>query len=163
MAGAEVELVQLENRLERLKMALAPVRDNYDYILIDCPPSLGMITLNAFSAVDTVLIPTQCEYYALEGLSQLMATIRQVKRMYNPSIEIEGVLLTMYDGRTTLSKQVASEVRNFFAKRVFDVVIPRSVKISEAPSFGQPITQYDPNGKGAEAYRALAKEVISRG
>lgn len=163
LAGAEVELVAEMARENRLKEATGAVRGRYDYVFIDCPPSLGLLTINALVAADKLLIPIQCEFYALEGVTKLLDSMKRVKTHLNPSLDIFGVLLTMYDGRTTLSKQVASEVRNFFAKRVFDVVIPRSVKISEAPSFGQPITQYDPNGKGAEAYRALAKEVISRG
>lgn len=163
LAGAEVELVAEMARENRLKEATGAVRGRYDYVFIDCPPSLGLLTINALVAADKLLIPIQCEFYALEGVTKLLDSMKRVKTHLNPSLDIFGVLLTMYDGRTTLSKQVASEVRNFFAKRVFDVVIPRSVKISEAPSFGQPITQYDPTGKGAEAYRALAKEVISRG
>ena len=162
MAGAEVELVQLENRLERLKLALAPVRDNYDYILIDCPPSLGMITLNAFSAVDTVLIPTQCEYYALEGLSQLMATIRQGKRMYNPSIEIEGVLLTMYDGRLNLTSQVVAEIKRFFPDKVYRTTVPRNVRLSEAPSYGEPVIYYDRGSRGAHSYNEFTREFLKK-
>lgn len=162
LAGAEVELVPEMARESRLKEAIGAVRGRYDYIFIDCPPSLGLLTVNALVAADKLLIPIQCEFYALEGVTKLLDSMKRVKTYLNPSLEIFGVLLTMYDGRTTLSKQVENEVRTFFTKRVFNVVIPRSVKISEAPSFGQPITQYDPNGKGAEAYRALAKEVISR-
>ena len=138
LAGAEIELVDLENRTSRLKQAILPVKDRYDYIIIDCPPSLGLITLNALTASDTILIPIQCEYFALEGLSQLMATMRQVKRLYNPSIEIEGVLFTMYDGRLNLTMQVVEEVKRYFPRKVFKTVIPRNVKISEAPSFGKP-------------------------
>lgn len=163
LAGAEVELVAEMARENRLKEATGSIRGRYDYVFIDCPPSLGLLTINALVAADKLLIPIQCEFYALEGVTKLLDSMKRVKTHLNPSLDIFGVLLTMYDGRTTLSKQVASEVRNFFTKRVFDVVIPRSVKISEAPSFGQPITIYDPTGKGAEAYRALAKEVISRG
>jgi chromosome partitioning protein len=160
MAGAEVELVELENRTERLRMALAPVRDNYDYILIDCPPSLGMITLNAFTAVDTVLIPTQCEYYSLEGLSQLMATVRQVKRKYNPNIQIEGVLLTMYDARLNLTSQVVAEIKRFFPDKVYRTTIPRNVRLSEAPSFGEPVIYYDKGSRGAHAYSELTREFL---
>ncbi len=163
LAGAEVELVAEMARENRLKEATGALRGRYDYVFIDCPPSLGLLTINALVAADKLLIPIQCEFYALEGVTKLLDSMKRVKTHLNPSLDIFGVLLTMYDGRTTLSKQVAREVRNFFAKKVFDVVIPRSVKISEAPSFGQPITTYDPTGKGAEAYRALAKEVISRG
>lgn len=163
LAGAEVELVAEMARENRLKEATGAIRGKYDYVFIDCPPSLGLLTINALVAADKLLIPIQCEFYALEGVTKLLDSMKRVKTHLNPSLDIYGVLLTMYDGRTTLSKQVASEVRNFFTRKVFDVVIPRSVKISEAPSFGQPITIYDPNGKGAEAYRALAKEVIARG
>ena len=160
MAGAEVELVELENRVERLRLALAPVRDKYDYILVDCPPSLGMITLNAFTAVDTVLIPTQCEYYALEGLSQLMATIRQVKRKYNPDIQIEGVLLTMYNGRLNLTNQVVAEIKKFFPDKVYRATIPRNVRLSEAPSFGEPVIYYDKGSVGAHAYAEFTREFL---
>lgn len=163
LAGAEVELVSEMAREGRLKEAIGSVRGKYDYVFIDCPPSLGLLTVNALVAADKLLIPIQCEFYALEGVTKLLDSMKRVKTYLNPTLDIFGVLLTMYDGRTTLSKQVANEVRNFFAKLVFDVVIPRSVKVSEAPSFGQPITVYDTNGKGAEAYRALAKEVINRG
>ena len=163
LAGAEVELVSMMARENRLKEAIGQVRGKYDYVFIDCPPSLGLLTLNALVASDKLLIPIQCEFYALEGVTKLLDTMKRVKTYLNPSLDIFGVLLTMYDGRTTLSKQVAGEVRSFFGKLVFDVMIPRSVKISEAPSFGEPIGDYDPAGKGAEAYNALAKEVISRG
>ena len=163
LAGAEVELVAEMARENRLKEAVGAIRGKYDYVFIDCPPSLGLLTINALVAADKLLIPIQCEFYALEGVTKLLDSMKRVKTHLNPSLDIFGVLLTMYDGRTTLSKQVANEVRNFFTKKVFDVVIPRSVKISEAPSYGQPITVYDPAGKGSEAYRTLAKEVISRG
>ena len=163
LAGAEVELVSMMARENRLKEAIGPIRGKYDYVFIDCPPSLGLLTLNALVASDKLLIPIQCEFYALEGVTKLLDTMKRVKTYLNPSLDIFGVLLTMYDGRTTLSKQVAGEVRSFFGKLVFDVVIPRSVKISEAPSFGEPITVYDPAGKGAESYIDLAKEVIARG
>lgn len=163
LAGAEVELVAEMARENRLKEAIGAVRGKYDYVFIDCPPSLGLLTVNALVAADKLLIPIQCEFYALEGVTKLLDSMKRVKTYLNPALDIYGVLLTMYDGRTTLSKQVANEVRTFFDRLVFDAVIPRSVKVSEAPSFGQPITQYDPAGKGAEAYRALAKEVIRRG
>lgn len=162
LAGAEVELVSVDNRVKMLKNALLPVRYDYDFILIDCPPSLGIITLNALTASDTILIPAQCEYYALEGLSQLMATVRTVKRLYNPSIDIEGVLLTMYDGRLNLTIQVVDEVKKFFPRKVYKTVIPRNVRISEAPSFGQPVIYYDKSSRGSEAYRELANEVIEQ-
>ncbi|MBR6791465.1 MAG: ParA family protein [Oscillospiraceae bacterium] len=160
LAGAEVELVQMEERVNRMKIALAPVRDRYDYILIDCPPSLGLITLNAFAAVESVLIPIQCEYYALEGLSQLMATIRQVKKLYNPDIAVEGVLLTMFDGRLNLTLQVVNEVKRYFPDRVYKTTIPRNVRLSEAPSYGLPVIYYDKASKGAKAYTDFAKEFL---
>lgn len=162
LAGAEVELVSEMARENRLKDAVGSLRGRYDYIFIDCPPSLGLLTVNALVAADKLLIPIQCEFYALEGVTKLLDSMKRVKNRLNPSLEIFGVLLTMYDARTTLSKQVVEEVRNFFGKVVFDVVIPRTVKLSEAPSFGQPITQYDPTGKGALSYMQLAKEVIQR-
>jgi chromosome partitioning protein len=162
LAGAEIELVEVEGRETRLKQGLLPVRYNYDYILIDCPPSLGLITLNSLTASDTILIPAQCEYFALEGLSQLIATIRAVKRMYNPSIDIEGVLLTMYDGRLNLSMQVVSEIKKYFPRKVYKTVIPRNVRISEAPSYGQPVLYYDKNSKGSEAYLELAVEILQQ-
>lgn len=162
LAGAEIELVSANGREYMLKNALLKLRYNYDFIIIDCPPSLGLITLNALSAADTLLIPAQCEYYALEGLSQLMATVRTVKRLYNPSIDIEGVLLTMYDGRLNLTIQVVDEVKKFFPRKVYKTVIPRNVRISEAPSFGAPVIYYDKGSKGSEAYRALAREVIEQ-
>lgn len=161
LAAAEIELVEVENRTNRLKQALLQVKEGYQYIIIDCPPSLGLITLNALTACDTLLIPIQCEYYALEGLSQLMATIRQVKRLYNPQIEIEGVLLTMYDGRLNLTLQVVEEVKKFFPQKVYKTVIPRNVRLSEAPSFGQPISYFDRYSKGSLSYDELAKEIIS--
>ncbi len=161
LAGAEIEMVDVNRRESRLTAALAPLRDRYDYILIDCPPSLGLLTLNALCAADTLLVPIQCEYYALEGLSQLMATVRQVKRLYNSALDIEGVLLTMYDGRLNLTQQVVAEVKKFFPRKVFSTCIPRSVRLSEAPSFGKPINYYDGGSRGAEAYNALAEELIS--
>jgi chromosome partitioning protein len=162
LAGAEIELVERKGREYMLKKALMDLRYDYDFILIDCPPSLGIITLNALAATDTLLIPAQCEYYALEGLSQLMATVRTVKRLYNPSIDIEGVLLTMFDGRLNLTIQVVDEVKKFFPRKVYKTVIPRNVRISEAPSFGLPVIYYDKGSKGSEAYRALAREVIAQ-
>lgn len=162
LAGIEIELVEMPERTYRLKQALAPAKDKYDYILIDCPPSLGLITLNAFTAADSILVPIQCEYYALEGLSQLMATVRQVKRMYNSSLEIEGVLLTMFDSRLNLTVQVAEEVKKYFSDKVYKSVIPRNVRLSEAPSYGQPIQYYESVSKGAEAYNQLAKEFLKK-
>ena len=141
-------------------MALAPVKADFDFIFFDCPPSLGLITLNALCASDTVMVPIQCEYYALEGLSQLMSTVRQVKRLYNPMIEIEGVLLTMYDGRLNLTQQVVNEVKRFFPKKVYSSIIPRNVRLSEAPSFGQPIMYYDKASKGTSAYNDFAEEFL---
>ncbi len=160
LAGAEVELVEMEDRINRLKIALAPIRDFYDFILIDCPPSLGLITLNALTAVDSIFIPIQCEYYALEGLTQLMATVRQVKKLYNPSIEIEGVLLTMYDGRLNLTTQVVAEVKKHFPGKVYKATIPRNVRLSEAPSYGLPVYYYDKWSKGSVAYQEVAKELL---
>lgn len=162
LAGAEIELVELENRAMRLKSALLPLKDKYDFIFIDCPPSLGIITLNAFAASDTLLIPIQCEYYALEGLSQLMSTLRQVKRLYNPNIDIEGVLLTMYDSRLNLTTQVIEELKKYFPKKIYKAVIPRNVRLSEAPSFGQPVFYYDRASKGSQAYEELAEEVMEK-
>lgn len=161
LAGAEIELVDLPDRTTRLKKLLVPAKLGYDYILIDCPPSLGLITLNALTAADRLLVPIQCEYYALEGLSQLIATVRQVKRLYNPSIDILGVLLTMYDSRLNLTLQVVEEVKKYFPNKVFKTVIPRNVRLSEAPSFGQPIQYFDRVSKGAQAYNELAAEVLS--
>ena len=163
LAGAEVELVSEMARENRLKDAVGKMRGRYDYIFIDCPPSLGLLTVNALVAADKLLIPIQCEFYALEGVTKLLDSMKRVKTRLNPTLDIFGVLLTMYDGRTTLSKQVVKEVRGFFGKTVFETLIPRTVKLSEAPSFGQPITQYDPTGKGALSYVGLAKEVIKRG
>ena len=163
LAGAEVELVTEMARENRLKDALGRMRGRYDFIFIDCPPSLGLLTVNALVAADKLLIPIQCEFYALEGVTKLLDSMKRVKSRLNPSLDIYGVLLTMYDARTTLSKQVAEEVRSYFGRVVFSVTIPRTVKLSEAPSFGLPITQYDPSGKGAQSYVTLAKEVITRG
>ena len=163
LAGAEVELVSEMARENRLKDAIGPMRGRYDYVFIDCPPSLGLLTINALVAADKLLIPIQCEFYALEGVTKLLDSMKRVKSRLNPSLDIYGVLLTMSDNRTTLSRQVSDEVRRYFVKIVFETSIPRTVKLSEAPSFGQPITQYDPTGKGAQSYIDLAKEVISRG
>lgn len=160
LAGAEIELVERDHREAILRTALAPLRETYDYMLIDCPPSLSIITTNALCAADTLLIPIQCEYYALEGLSQLMNTVRRVKRQYNDQLEIEGVLLTMYDGRLNLTQQVVEEVKKYFPRKVFSTVVPRGVRLSEAPSFGKPIQYYDKSGKGSAAYNALAKEIL---
>ena len=162
LAGAAVELIGLERREYRLKDALAPLLEQYDFILIDCPPSLELLTLNGLCAADTVLVPVQCEYYALEGLSDLMSTIRIMKRALNPGLALEGVLLTMFDGRTNLSLQVAEEVKRFFPGKVYATVIPRNVRLSEAPSHGKPVQAYDPYSRGAEAYAALAGEVIQK-
>ena len=163
LAGAEVELVSEMARENRLKDAVGSLRGKYDYVFIDCPPSLGLLTVNALVAADKLLIPIQCEFYALEGVTKLLDSMKRVKTRLNPTLDIFGVLLTMYDGRTTLSRQVVEEVRSYFAKTVFTTLIPRTVKLSEAPSFGQPITQYDPSGKGAQSYVNLAKEVVQRG
>ena len=160
LAGAEVELVSLMSREYRLKEQLDKIKENYDYILIDCPPSLGLITLNAFTAADSVLIPVQCEYYALEGLGQLINTINLVKKHLNKNLEIEGAVLTMYDIRTNLSNQVVKEVKRYFGDKVYKTVIPRNVRLSEAPSYGMPITIYDPRSKGAKSYEKLAKEFL---
>ncbi len=160
MAAAEIELAGVERREERLKEPLAAVRGSYEYIFIDCPPSLGLITTNSLNAADTILIPIQCEYYALEGLSQLMNTIRRVKRQYNGMLDLEGVLLTMYDGRLNLTQQVVEEVKKYFPRKVFKTVVPRAVRLSEAPGFGQPVMYYDKSSKGARAYRELAEELL---
>lgn len=163
LAGAEVELVAAISRETRLKRAIDKIKDQYDYILIDCPPSLGLLTLNSLAAADTLLMPIQCEFYALEGVSQLMNTMELVQNNLNPRLDIEGVLLTMYDSRTRLSEQVADEVRSHFGDAVYKTMIPRTVRLSEAPSYGQPILAYDGKSKGAEVYMKLAKEVIARG
>lgn len=160
LAGAEIELSSAQNRVDSLKIALTAIRALFDFVLLDCPPSLGMITTNALNASDTILIPIQCEYYALEGLSQLMNTVRIVKRQYNNMLEIEGVLLTMYDGRLNLTQQVVDEVKKYFPKKVFKTVVPRTVRLSEAPGFGQPVLYYDKVSRGAESYEKLAKEII---
>ncbi len=160
LAGAEIELVQLEGREKRLKKALDKIRNNYDYIFIDCPPSLGLLTINALTAVDSVLIPIQCEFYALEGVSQLISTIELVKRSLNPLLQIEGVILSMFDGRTNLSIQVVEEVKKYFGNKLYSTIIPRNVRLAEAPSYGLPITTYDPKSKGAIAYQAFAVEFL---
>lgn len=162
LAGAEVELVSLMARESRLKKAIEEMEQKYDYIFMDCPPSLGLITLNAFAAASSVLVPIQCEYYALEGLGQLVNTIKLVQKNLNPDLEIEGVVMTMYDSRTRLSSQVAEEVMKYFGNKVFETVIPRNIRLSEAPSHGLPITVYDPLSKGARTYKKLAKELISK-
>ena len=161
LAGAEVQLVSQLSREHKLKESLDKVKDEYDFIIIDCPPSLGLVTLNALTASDTVLVPIQCEYYALEGLGQLMSTIDLVQRHLNKDLDVEGVVLTMYDVRTNLSMQVIEEVKKYFKDKVYQSVIPRNVKLSEAPSFGIPISLYDKNSKGAKAYEELAEEVIA--
>ena len=162
LAAAEIELADIPAREAVLKNALAPLRAAYDFILIDCPPSLGLITTNALNAADSVLIPVQCEYYALEGLSQLMNSVQAVKRRYNDRLELEGVLLTMYDGRLNLTQQVVTEIKKYFPRKVFSTVIPRTVRLSEAPSYGQPILYYDRSNKGAQAYSALTDEILKK-
>jgi chromosome partitioning protein len=162
LTGAEIEMVTLPQREERLRALLSPLRDAYDYVFIDCPPSLGLLTLNALVAADAVLIPLHCEYFALEGLAELVGTMRRVRSALNPMLDIEGVLLTMFDERTSLGKQVAVDVREFFKEKVFRTVIPRNVRLAEAPSHGMPVVLYDVKSRGAEAYLALAKEVIAR-
>lgn len=163
LAGAEIELVSVISREILLKNALAPLKEHYDFILIDCPPSLGLLTLNALTAADAVLIPVQCEYYALEGLSQLLNTIRLVQKHLNTNLKLEGVVLTMLDARTNLGLQVIQEVKKYFREKVYDTIIPRNVRLSEAPSHGKPIILYDVRSKGAEVYIELAKEVLARG
>lgn len=160
LAGAELEMVQVEGRERQLKKALDKVKSKYDYIFIDCPPSLGLLTINSLTAVDSVLIPIQCEFYALEGVSQLMSTIELVKKGFNPNLQIQGVILSMFDGRTNLSIQVVEEVKKYFKNKVYTTVIPRNVRLAEAPSYGMPITEYDPASKGAEAYREFAEEFL---
>ncbi len=160
LAGAEIELVQLEGREKRLKKAIDKIKDKYDYIFIDCPPSLGLLTINSLTAVDSVLIPIQCEFYALEGVSQLMSTIELVKKNLNKDLKIQGVILSMFDGRTNLSIQVVEEVKKYFRDKVYTTVIPRNVRLAEAPSYGIPITEYDPRSKGAAAYMEFALEFL---
>jgi chromosome partitioning protein len=162
LTGAEIELVTLSGREERLRALLNPLRDDYDYIFIDCPPSLGLLTLNALVAADAVLIPLHCEYFALEGLADLVGTMRRVRAALNPALDIDGVLLTMFDERTNLGQQVATDVRGFFKEKVFRTVIPRNVRLGEAPSHGMPVMAYDIKSRGAEAYLALAREVLER-
>ena len=157
-----LEIAEKPHREALLKNALLPIKQYYDYIIIDCPPSLGLITANALTVADTFLVPIQCEYYALEGLSQLINTVRRIKRQYNESIEIEGVLLTMYDGRLNLTQQVVDEVKKFFPRKVFKTVVPRGVRLSEAPSFGMPVIYYDKSCKGSQAYMALAEEIVGK-
>lgn len=163
LAGAEVELVDMENREFRLRDALAPVTEDYDFIIIDCPPSLGLLTLNALTAAKSLLVPIQCEYYALEGVTELFDTLARIRRLHNPGLTIEGLLLTMFDERTNLSAAVASDLRDFYGQQVFETMIPRNVRLAEAPSYGKPITLYDGHSKGAEAYFQLGKEIIAHG
>jgi chromosome partitioning protein len=162
LTGAEIEMVTLSGREERLRAFLTPLRARYDYIFIDCPPSLGLLTLNALVAADAVLIPLHCEYFALEGLADLVGTLRRIRAALNPALDIEGVLLTMFDERTNLGQQVATDVRNFFKEKVFRTVIPRNVRLGEAPSHGMPVILYDVKSRGAEAYLALAREMLER-
>jgi len=162
LVGAEIELVNLPNREFKLKQALEPLRESYDYIIVDCPPSLGLLTINTLVAADNVIIPIQCEYYALEGLSQLLNTIALVQKHLNPNLTIHGILLTMYDGRLNLSRQVADEARKYFSDKVYETVINRNVRLSEAPSFGKPILLYDVECSGAQNYLRFAREVLSR-
>ena len=163
LAGAEIELATADHRESRLKQAIEPIKADYDYILVDCPPSLGQLSLNAFTASDTILIPVQCEYYALDCLSQLLNTIRLVQRTYNKNFRIEGVLLTMLDARTNLGYEVVEEVRKYFQEKVYQTIITRNVRLSEAPSYGQSVIDYDPKSRGAEMYMDLAKEVAANG
>lgn len=160
LAGAEIELVSVMNREGRLKNALERVKHDYDYVLIDCPPSLGLLTINALTAANSVLVPIQCEFYALEGVSQLMNTIKLVQRNLNPALKLEGVLMTMFDQRTNLSNEVVGEVRKYFNTKMYNTIIPRNVRLSEAPSHGQPVIVYDPKSKGAQVYMELAQEVL---
>lgn len=162
LAAAELEISNKPHREALLKNALLPIKQYYDYIIIDCPPSLGLITANALTCADTFLVPIQCEYYALEGLSQLMSTVRRIKRQYNNTIELEGVLLTMYDGRLNLTQQVVNEVKKFFPGKVFKTVVPRGVRLSEAPSFGMPVIYYDKSCKGSLSYTELSREIIAK-
>ena len=162
LAGAEFELIQLDDRAFRMKNGLEKLREAFDYIFIDCPPSLGILTINALVSADGVIIPMQCEYFALEGLSQLMVTVRKIKELYNPELDITGILITMYNGRLNLSTQVLSELKKYYADKLFKEPIPRSVRLSEAPSYGMPITHYDKSSKGGEAYAAVAAELMRR-
>ena len=162
LAGAGVELVNMEHREYRLRQALASIKDQYDFIFIDCPPSLEMLTVNALCAAERILIPIQCEFFALEGVGDLIGTLRVVKRQLNPDLDVEGILLTMYNGRTNLTLQVAAEVKKYFAGKVYSTVIPRTVRLSEAPSHGKPVLIYDPSNKGSSAYRELARELVAQ-
>lgn len=162
LSGAEVQLVGLERREYRLRDALEPVKSRYDYIFLDCPPSLGLLPINAFTAADSLLVPLQCEYYAMEGIADLSTTVRLTQKRLNPKLEIEGILLTMYDSRLTFSSQVSRELRQYFAGKVYETVIPRNVRLAEAPSHGRPITEYEKNSKGARAYLAAAEEFLRR-
>jgi anion-transporting ArsA/GET3 family ATPase len=162
LAGAEIELIDRDNRELAMHDAIAPIRDRYDYILIDCPPSLGLLTINMLAAADAVLIPVQCEYYALEGLSQLLNTVHRIQQSVNPRLAIDGVLLTMYDARLNLSRQVVTDAREYFGPKVFDTIIPRNVRLAEAPSFGKPIVLYDVASVGAQAYLSVAREIVQR-
>lgn len=162
LAGAEIELVALEGREKRLRRALDAVKNRYDFIFIDCPPSLGLLTINSLTAVDSVLIPIQCEFYALEGVSQLVSTIDLVRKNLNPALQIEGVILSMFDGRTNLSVQVVQEVKRYFGAKVYSTVIPRNIRLAEAPSYGMAIMEYDPKSRGAEAYKEFALEFLER-
>ena len=162
LAGAEIELVSAFSRETKLRQVLEPVLGDFDFVIIDCPPSLGLLTINALTAADGLIIPIQCEYYALEGLSKLLDSVRLVRTHLNTHLDVFGAVMTMYDSRTRLSQQVVEEVRDFFEDKVFETLIPRTVRLSEAPSFGQPVNLYEPNGRGASAYRALAKEVMDR-
>ncbi|MCG8539359.1 MAG: AAA family ATPase [Clostridia bacterium] len=160
LAGAEIELTELSEREYRFKKMIQGIKDGYDYVFVDCPPSLGLLTINSLTGVDSVIIPIQCEYYALEGVSQLMNTIQLIKRSLNPKLEIQGVVLSMFDGRTNLSIQVVDEVKRYFKGKVYRTIIPRNVRLAEAPSHGMPIIEYDPKSKGAEAYDELAEEFL---
>ena len=162
LAGAEFELVDAENREQRLKKALAPLRPDYDMIIIDCPPSLGLITVNALVASDGLIVPMLCEYFSLEGLAQLLMTVKEIKRRYNPTLELVGILITMYNGRLNLSHEVTAELKKYYSDKLFKTVIPRSVKVSEAPGFGEPIQYYEKHGKGAEAYNEVCAEILKR-
>lgn len=161
LAGAEIELVNVDHRELQLRQSLQALGDDYDYVVIDCPPSLGLLTLNALTAAKSLLVPIQCEYYALEGVTELFDTLARIRRLHNPGLTIEGLLLTMYDERTNLSSAVATDLRDFYGQQVFETTIPRNVRLAEAPSYGKPITLYDPTSKGAEAYFQLAKEIIA--
>ena len=162
LAGAELELADMDDRARALARVTAPLKEEFDYIVLDCPPSLGLITVNALTASDSLLIPIQCEYYALEGLTQLMNTVRTVKRLYNPFLEVEGILLTMYDSRLNLTSQVVREIKRYFPQKVYETAIPRNVRLSESPSYGKPICYYDRHSKGNKAYREFAKEFLAK-